>query len=399
MAMSNDFAPDKLNTLLARIVIALAVCVVLTAAAVAYLWLRPVDGARRAQEIAYVAVGTDGNLDLFLADAAGRRITQLTKTTDDELYPAWSPDGAALAYVRVPLRAIYGGADPGAVAGMYVMTFEDGKPTERALLPAGAAGIGVPAWSPDGRRVAFLSPVVPEPEGGAMSATLNSVSVSTRAVQSISLTVTVRAMDSAPSWSPDGGSVAFVAPRGVITVAAGRAPEIPESVPSAAWVYSLSDRTLTLAAQDATTVLWSPAGDWLAYSDVKGGNGVRLARPDGTGERALLERGYVSGMAWSPDGSRLAACGWVEEEQSYQLGIFDVEEGAATAFPIGDRTQSPQFLAWSPDGAYISYSLFFTGQGFLPDGSLWIVDAQSGEAFPFPDNLGMEGLAVWRPMK
>jgi dipeptidyl aminopeptidase/acylaminoacyl peptidase len=397
--MVNNVSEDKLNTILARIVISLAVCVLLTAAAVAYLWLRPSFGSQAAQEIAYVGVGTDGNLDLYLSDAAGRRITRLTSTTDDELYPAWSPDGKTLTYVRVPLRALVGGAAPTSDTGLYLMSFEGGKPKEELLFRAQDLGLGLPAWSPDGRRIAFVSPVYPPGrDGGTMSANLNVVNMVTRVMQSIPITPTVEMMDSTVCWSPDGRAVAFIAPRGVIEVPQGQAPGIPDSTPRAAWVYSVSDRALRMVAEDATQVTWSPTGEWLAYADVRNGRGVRLVRPDGSGALTLLERGYASSVAWSPDGSKLAACGWVEEQQSYQLGIFSVEDGTAAAFPIGDERQSPQYLAWSPDGKYVSLSLFSESGGMLPDGSLWIIDVENGAAFAFPDSPGMEALAVWRPV-
>jgi len=55
--MSNERPPDKLNTLLARIVVALGACVLLSAAAVAYLWLRPASEAQGVRQIAYAAIG------------------------------------------------------------------------------------------------------------------------------------------------------------------------------------------------------------------------------------------------------------------------------------------------------------------------------------------------------
>ena len=396
--MDDHAIPNQPNVTLARIVIALAVCVLLSAVVVAYLLLRPVDGAQGTQQIAYVAVGTDGNLDLFLSDAAGRRITQLTKTTDDELYPAWSPDGKMLAYMRMPLR-LYRGTASTPDTGTYLMTFEGGAPKEQELLPASRGGMGEPSWSPDGKRVAYLSPVIPLREGGYATGTLTVVNLSPRAAETIPVTVPVGILDPSVSWSPDGGAVAFIAPTSVITVAAGRYPDIPEDIPSAAWVYNLTERALSMAAKGATMVQWSPAGDWLAYANTRNANGVHLIRPDGTGGRALLDRGYASGLAWSPDGSRLAACGWVESEDRSGVTIFSLDDGSMTSFALGDRDHLPQFLSWSPDGTYISVSLFSDSGGMMPDGSLWIVDAKNGAAFAFPDNPGMEALAVWRPVK
>lgn len=395
MAVENQDTHSQPNGVLARIVVALAVCVLLSAVVVAYLWLRPVDGAQSSLQIVYVAVGTDGNLDLFQADAAGRRITQLTKSHDDELFPAWSPDGKSLAYVRLPLR-FYRGTASTPDAGVFLLTFEGGKSSEQPLLPASEGGSAQPSWSPDGRRVAFVNPAIPGREGGAITGTLSLVTVATRAVETFPITVSLGLVDTSVSWSPDGGAVAFIAPRAVITSAQGRA-DVPEDLPSAAWIYDLSDRALTMVAEKATLVEWSPAGDWLAYANTENANGIHLVHPDGTGDRVLLDRGYATGLAWSPDGRRLAACGWVESEDQVGVAFFSLADGSIAAHELGNENQLPQFLSWSPDGAYVSVSLFADSGGMVPDGSLWIVDAGTGAAFPFPDNPGMEALAVWKP--
>lgn len=393
--MNDVLESDKLNTLLARVVVALAVCVALTAAVVAYLWLRPPSQARGAYQIAYAAVGTDGQLDLFLADPAGRNVRPLTQTPENETFATWSPDGKMLAFVRLATRAPTGGGR-GSASGVYLLTLENDKPVERRLAEEAGFGWAEPAWSPDGRRVAWLRTVFPGAEGGPITGELVIVNVATLAAETHPLTPTVSA--TGVSWSPDGRSLVFTAAGGVVSVPQGRAPTVPEGIPKAAWVYDVNERTLALVAQDATLVRWSPTGEWLAYTDVEKSTGLRLVRPDGTGGYALLERGYVSDIAWSPDGARLAATGWDDAQGAFMLSIYTVEDGSAATFPIAaDRQSWPQFLAWSPDGAYLSYSLFWVGQGSFFDGSLWILDTKTGALFAFPDNPGLEGLAVWRP--
>jgi len=393
--MNADALPSKLNTVLARVVAALGVCVLLTAAVVAYLWLRPPSEAQGALQIAYSAIGTEGSLDLFLADPAGRSIKPLTQTPEHEVYAAWSPDGKMLAFLRIAATGRVGGGPAG---GVFVMTLEDDKPVERHLGDLSGLGWAKPAWSPDGRRVAWLRMVAPGREGGPITGELTIVNAATLAAETHPLTPTVSA--TGVSWAPDGRSLALTAYTGVISAPPGRTPTLPESspIPVAAWVYSLTDRTLSLAARDATMVRWSPTGEWLAYTDVEKGNGVRLVRPDGTGGYALLDRGYVADIAWSPDGARLAATVLDEGQGAYVLHIYTVEDGSAATFSIAaDRQSFPQDLAWSPDGVYLSYSLFWQGQGSLPDGNLWILDTKTGALFAFPDNPGLETSAVWRP--
>jgi dipeptidyl aminopeptidase/acylaminoacyl peptidase len=70
--------------------------------------------------------------------------------------PRWSPDGAAIAFVRKP--------DPEKPAQIHLLSMSGGEPQVLTDLPKGASD---PAWSPDGKRIAFVSctnPVLDTPE-------------------------------------------------------------------------------------------------------------------------------------------------------------------------------------------------------------------------------------------
>ncbi len=68
--------------------------------------------------------------------------------------PAWSPDGAWLAFLRVT-----GKEGAGARPAIYVMPTDGGEPRRVTDQPLGA---GAPVWSPDSRRIAYVARV-PEP--------------------------------------------------------------------------------------------------------------------------------------------------------------------------------------------------------------------------------------------
>jgi Tol biopolymer transport system component len=89
----------------------------------------------------------DGQAHLFTMAADGTDKRQITTgdVWDDE--PAWSPDGATLAFVRYT-RTGY--------AGLHLMDAAGGN--ERRLMPATLAFAQfAPAWSPDGKLIAFRS--------------------------------------------------------------------------------------------------------------------------------------------------------------------------------------------------------------------------------------------------
>ena len=65
--------------------------------------------------------------------------------------PAYSPDGAWLAFLRAT-----GNEGPGARPQLYVMPTDGGEPRRVTDQPLGA---GTPAWSPDSRRIAYVTRV------------------------------------------------------------------------------------------------------------------------------------------------------------------------------------------------------------------------------------------------
>lgn len=76
----------------------------------------------------------------------------LTSAEASSSQPAWSPDGRRVAFVRKPPKD---GKE--AKPQVWVMSADGGEPEKVTALPLGALD---PRWFPDGRRIAFLAPVI-----------------------------------------------------------------------------------------------------------------------------------------------------------------------------------------------------------------------------------------------
>jgi dipeptidyl aminopeptidase/acylaminoacyl peptidase len=104
----------------------------------------------------YVGWVTDRRQHLYLFEIAGRKATQLTSGGHDEHMPAWSPDGQRIAFVTKR------GPDPDRHLNwdLYVMEARAGAEQRPLTRFPGADNDPTlesrPAWSPDGKRIAYV---------------------------------------------------------------------------------------------------------------------------------------------------------------------------------------------------------------------------------------------------
>ena len=123
----------------------------------------------------------------------------------DNSYPAVSPDGTQIAFVRAfgKIRN-----DQIAHVGIYRMRI-DGSHVRRVTLPrTRAAEDGDPQWSPDGKRIVFVRHnFTTKPTEGQAVYVVNADGSGLRRITRFKL----RAGDG-PDWSPDGSQILFRSP-------------------------------------------------------------------------------------------------------------------------------------------------------------------------------------------
>jgi len=134
-------------------------------------------------QIAFIS-DRDGNLDIYLMNADGSGVMQLTNDPSNDTYPDWSPDGTRIAFTSFR----DGNWE------IYVMN-ADGSHATR-LTDNGAQW---PAWSPDGTRIAFNTVRDGNWEIYVMNADGSDPRNLTNSPDE----------DGSPAWSPDGTKIAF----------------------------------------------------------------------------------------------------------------------------------------------------------------------------------------------
>jgi len=147
-----------------------------------------------ATQIAYVSVdGQPPNqrYQLIVADADGEGPTVILERNRPIMSPAWSPDGAMLAYVSFESKS----------SAVYVQNVRTGQ---RSRVSARAGINGAPTWSPDGKKLALTL----SGSGGNLDVYLLDL-----ASQQLRRLTDDPGIDTEASFSPDGSTIYFTSDR------------------------------------------------------------------------------------------------------------------------------------------------------------------------------------------
>jgi len=246
--------------------------------------------------------------------------------------PCVSPNGASVAFVvtRVDM-------DANRYRSAVWLVAADGSVAPRQLT-AGEEGDSSPAWSPDGRTLAFTSRRKKDEKGDKRS-TLHLLPV-----DGPGETVTLVDLPEGISnvrWSPDGGRVAFVARQ--------RSERWDEGDDDAARPPRRIDHFLS-RLDSVGWIVDRPTQIWTASTD-----GSAPAEPVTVG---AYEHGAPS---WSPDGRKLAFTAARHDRWDLERPVADVwtldlnDDGTPRDLhQVTESSMTHHHVSWSPDGSRIA---------------------------------------------
>jgi Tol biopolymer transport system component len=245
--------------------------------------------ARSGRQLVYDEAHVRADSELYLMNADGSGLTQLTSNYVDDRDPSWSPDGTRILFERSPETGWY----PPVAAGIYTLDPATGAETQ-ITTPGRDEYDSNPVWSPDGTEIAFARHTI----------TSNSNSSSIWLVQpdgsGLHQLTPGQHLSETPSWSPNSTTLAFS------DQSANGDLEIYRINRDGTGLTTLTNFPTDFA--DAKEPAWSPDGTTIAYlgAPTGGGWGIYTMTNNGANQRLIKTVNNPEGPpAWSPDGTRL----------------------------------------------------------------------------------------------
>ena len=303
--------------------------------------------------------------DMFTMRIDGSQVTRLGYDEERDFAYSWSPDGQRIAFYRGV--GVEGGGRFDADWDVFTMA-ADGSDVRQLTDVSGV--FGLPVYSPDGSKIAFMSDREGTVDVWVMNAD-GSDPVNLTAFDDSTLD------DYHPTWSPDGSQIAFVRGR------------VPPGGPGKLWVID-ADRSnghVLLDTPLASFPTWSPDGTRIAFETGDW--------PDVRVQMLELSSGAVTDVvaghlpSWSPDSTRLLI---TFTEGSGGFGVVDLD--------APNRVQvlrSTGWAAdWSPDGERILFNdAGLTATGGTEEGAEPVLTAPPpGEAIAGFTESGIPFLVV-----
>ena len=261
----------------------------------------------------------------------------------DGIYYALTGERGAFA-TRIAYVTETAGGEGQVVYALNVADSDGGNPV---VLRTSPEPIMSPAWSPDGRWLAYVSF-----EGGRSGILLQELATGLRRK-----VTDFAGINGAPAFSPDGRRLA-------LTLSREGSPDIH--------VLNLESgelRRLTTSPDIDTEPAWSPDGRDIVFTSDRSGARPQLFRISASGastpERLTFSGRYNARAVFSPDGSRLAFVH--ESDGDYRIAVMGIGDGNIDVLTNGRLDESPTF---APNGRLILYATTERGRSALASVSI-----------------------------
>jgi eukaryotic-like serine/threonine-protein kinase len=250
-------------------------------------------------------------------------------------------------------------------------------------MPEGACQ---PDWSPDGRKLVFISPCKGMDEI-YYGASLYLINVDGSGLTPVG---TVPGGDFDPVWSPDGKTIAFTSLR------TGQMEIFVMSVDDPTSIFQITKGAKGVESRQPA---WAPNGSKIAYAVKRFGvYQVWLMNADGAEKKQIVRSGVTFSdylPAWSPDGKlilfnqRCATTFCPPYLKSISATDRSVEQGS----PLQFNVFSIEDVEYSPDGFYLLYE----GEGNDENNDIYYMTVTGANNIRITTDKGLDFDPAWRP--
>jgi TolB protein len=267
--------------------------------------------------------------------APANRLRHVAHLISDIIYEALTGEpGAFATRIAYVISETVGGTK------QYKLELADSDGYNPQTLLTSSQPLMSPAWSPDGRRLAYVS----------FEKRRASIIVHDIATRQRDVLASFEGINGAPSWSPDGRYMA-------VTLSRDGNPEI--------YRLRVSDKSLkrlTSGPAIDTEPVWAPDGRSLVFTSDRGGSPqlYRMPADGGSAQRLTFEGNYNASADFAPDGKSVALVHGTGGQ--YRIAVLDLERGLLRVLSDGRLDESPSF---APNGSMIIYATESGRRGVL----------------------------------
>jgi TolB protein len=224
--------------------------------------------------------------------------------------------------------------------GRYELQIADADGSNAQAALASREPIISPTWSPDGGKLAYVSFEAKKPV----------VYVHDLASGRRHVAANFKGSNSAPAWSPDGKRLAVV---------------LTKDGSSQLYAVNADGSGITRVASSTgidTEPRWSPDGLWIYFTSDRGGSPqiYRIPSTGGNAERITFDGSYNVTPRPSPDGKSMAYV--ARNNGRFQLALMDLATKQVQILTDSTKDESPSF---APNGRMILYATEVGGRGVL----------------------------------
>ena len=256
----------------------------------------------------------DRNWEIYVMDADGGNQRRLTNNSDVDTFPSWSPDGKRIAFVSDRDGHVIKGRP---TYEIYVMDADGSNQQNVTNDPHDDRS---PSWSPDGKQIVFSARreepfnyeiYVMDADGGNEHRLTNNPRD-----------------DRFPSWSPDGERIVF---------SARKDGHFENKFAVTYEIYVMdadgqNEQRLTDNRNNDWDPVWSPDGKRIAFSADRKGDVVSwdiyVMNADGGNQQKLTNhRAWDGSPSWSPDGERIAFMSARDRNLNSEIYVMDANGG------------------------------------------------------------------------